>query len=402
MTRARVLGIVLVVAVAFIWVASSELMQFIFGDNHYDKPYLLTSVSQSLFVLYLLPAASRRCRERLTGGALASAEPAATHPPPSDKGSAAALAEGAVPTTPPGRGAAAVTSVPNARRAALYIAPLWFASNYSFNLSLTWTSVASSSSLSALSCLFALIVGALVGVELFTRIKLAAVLCTIGGAVLISTMDALRRGTNTFAGDALCVGSALLYALQTALIKSMLGADELADTMAFLGWLGVFSMLLSWPGLLILQLTSLEIFQLPDNRTAALIVLNGLIGTVLSDYLWARSVLLTSPLIASLALSLTIPLSALADMLFRHARFTWQYALGLFAMTAGFILASSPGHTESSELAERSVALPDGAPASDASCHNGSPELVGATLSRADASSTVRDGYGRCVGTAQV
>eukprot|EP00166_Cyanidium_caldarium_P005207 ctg_609.g282 len=111
MTRARVLGIVLVVAVAFIWVASSELMQFIFGDNHYDKPYLLTSVSQSLFVLYLLPAASRRCRERLTGGALASAEPAATHPPPSDKGSAAALAEGAVPTTPPGRGAAAVTSL---------------------------------------------------------------------------------------------------------------------------------------------------------------------------------------------------------------------------------------------------------------------------------------------------
>jgi hypothetical protein len=44
-------------------------------------------------------------------------------------------------------------------------------------------------------------------------------------------------------------------------------------------------------------------------------VVNGLIGTVLSELLWLLGCFYTSSLVATLAISLTIPLTMLADVL---------------------------------------------------------------------------------------
>ena len=46
-----------------------------------------------------------------------------------------------------------------------------------------------------------------------------------------------------------------------------------------------------------------------------LIVLKGLLDNVLSDYLWARAVLLTSPAVATVGLSLTIPMAIASELL---------------------------------------------------------------------------------------
>ena len=46
-----------------------------------------------------------------------------------------------------------------------------------------------------------------------------------------------------------------------------------------------------------------------------LIVLKGLVDNVLSDYLWARAVLLTSPSVATVGLSLTIPMAIASELL---------------------------------------------------------------------------------------
>jgi hypothetical protein len=46
-----------------------------------------------------------------------------------------------------------------------------------------------------------------------------------------------------------------------------------------------------------------------------LIVLKGLVDNVLSDYLWARAVLLTSPAVATVGLSLTIPMAIASELL---------------------------------------------------------------------------------------
>ena len=46
-----------------------------------------------------------------------------------------------------------------------------------------------------------------------------------------------------------------------------------------------------------------------------LIVLKGLLDNVLSDYLWARAVLLTSPAVATVGVSLTIPMAIASELL---------------------------------------------------------------------------------------
>ncbi|MEQ2188643.1 hypothetical protein GOODEAATRI_017070 [Goodea atripinnis] len=53
---------------------------------------------------------------------------------------------------------------------------------------------------------------------------------------------------------------------------------------------------------------------LPSQLVWTYILINGLIGTVLSEFLWLWGCFLTSSLIGTLALSLTIPLSILADI----------------------------------------------------------------------------------------
>ena len=62
--------------------------------------------------------------------------------------------------------------------------------------------------------------------------------------------------------------------------------------------------------------------DLTTNCTAsafALVVAKGLVDNVLSDYLWARAVLLTSPTTASVGLSMQIPMAAIAEVALGHA-----------------------------------------------------------------------------------
>ena len=82
LTRAQRLfsGVVLLLVVDLIWVASSEFTQYIFRDLSYDKPYFSTYFKTSLFSVYLLGFALHRpwreqCAQwsvndaaRLTGG----------------------------------------------------------------------------------------------------------------------------------------------------------------------------------------------------------------------------------------------------------------------------------------------------------------------------------------------
>ena len=54
---------------------------------------------------------------------------------------------------------------------------------------------------------------------------------------------------------------------------------------------GLVNMALLWPLLPILDATGAEKFELPSGLTLAALVVNGLFGTVLSDYLWGQSVI---------------------------------------------------------------------------------------------------------------
>lgn len=59
------------------------------------------------------------------------------------------------------------------------------------------------------------------------------------------------------------------------------------------GFVGLFNLLLLWPGFFLLHYTGFEAFEFPNKLIWMCIVINGLIGTVLSEFLWLWYVLHT-------------------------------------------------------------------------------------------------------------
>jgi len=105
------------------------------------------------------------------------------------------------------------------------------------------------------------------------------------------------------------------------------------------------------PVLGILHVLRFERFVLPSPDVFVYLISNALFGTVLSDLLWAKSMLLTSPLIATLGLSFTIPLAILQSSLISHKlHLNAIYLLGAAFMIAGFFAVN--WHYQISDLEE--------------------------------------------------
>jgi drug/metabolite transporter (DMT)-like permease len=74
--------------------------------------------------------------------------------------------------------------------------------------------------------------------------------------------------------------------------------------------------------------------------------LSGLFNNVLADYLWARSVVLTSSTVATVGLSITIPLAILSDLLAHNTSPTSLSAGGAVLVIVGFCLVNVSRETE--------------------------------------------------------
>ena len=77
----------------------------------------------------------------------------------------------------------------------------------------------------------------------------------------------------------------------------------------------VGSLLISYavPSYTVYHRAHLEMLDKLTPDVMGALTFNGLVGTVLSDVLWAEAVLLTSPLAVNLSTCLTIPLAFLVD-----------------------------------------------------------------------------------------
>ena len=117
--------------------------------------------------------------------------------------------------------------------------------------------------------------------------------------MLVSLKDWGSGNPDSAAGDLLGLASACCYGVYTTLLKRWVDDDSRIDMLLFLGLLGVFNTLLAWPGILVLDRLKLEPFDWPSWSVLGFLVLNGILS-VLSDYLWARSILITSPLVATI------------------------------------------------------------------------------------------------------
>ncbi|XP_058508445.1 solute carrier family 35 member F5-like isoform X2 [Solea solea] len=220
---------------------------------------------------------------------------------------------------------------------------VWFLANLSYQEALSDMQVAIVNILSSTSGLFTLILAAIFpsnSTDRFTLSKLVTVALSIGGVALVSFSSMDNPDENGVIGSLWSLAGAILYAVYIVMIKRRVDREDKLDIPMFFGFVGLFNLLLLWPGFLLLHYTGFEAFEFPSQLVWMYILINGLIGTVLSEFLWLWGCFLTSSLIGTLSLSLTIPLSIMADICMQKVRFSWLFFAGAVPVFLAFIIAT--------------------------------------------------------------
>lgn len=205
------------------------------------------------------------------------------------------------------------------------------------------------------------------GVERFTVRKLLGVIASLTGIFLISRVDISgtsdeHRGSfphkttaEIIVGNAMAAFSAVLYGVYTIVMKRQVGDESKVDMRLFFGLVGLCNTLLLWPGFFIFHFTGFETFEFPETSRIWMIILvcycsfaemvsigtdviqvNAIISLV-SDICWAYSMLLTTPLVVTVGLSLTIPLSLVGQIFLNSQYSSAMYWIGAAIVFFSFV-----------------------------------------------------------------
>ena len=100
-------------------------------------------------------------------------------------------------------------------------------------------------------------------------------------------------------GDCLTLVGAIMDAIFAIGIKMKVSKEkeETFRFSLFFGLIGLSNMLIILPFFFLANWTGFETFEWPDHRTLLMLSVNALLGSVTSDYCWARSVVLLGPLV---------------------------------------------------------------------------------------------------------
>jgi solute carrier family 35, member F5 len=221
----------------------------------------------------------------------------------------------------------------------------WFAANYFYNLSLNLTNISSNTILANTSILFVFLFSiCFLKTEKYNWLKIVLVFVSFSGAVVVILSDPSDSKEDVewnwahISGDVFALFSAMSYGIYATFLKKWIpeSREKYFKTSLFLGLLGLCNIVLLLPLFPILNYTGIEPFEFPHWRTLAYLTLNAIIGTCISNFCWAKSVLILGPLITQLGITLTIPLGMLATSLISKVHFSFLYFFGAFLVFASF------------------------------------------------------------------
>lgn len=373
------LGLFFILCVALLWSASSVLVQWIYADLEFDSPFFVTYLSNVLFALYLPLWAGgtslgvvrnppwRRAGEELRG-VLCSSQGADRQYAPVPGGAASAEASGEERETflgPPAEGPAQRYSHMRTLRVGMVMTPLWFLANCSYNMSLSATSITSSTIISTTSTLWTFCFAVCAKAEQFSAVAVVGVLMTMAGSLLTGLHDQLSGGDSaemnitaaaatagarggdskeiegSVWGDALSLFSAMMYGVYSTTLRVMCPDDEFISMPLMFGYLGACTSVFFSP-ILVYLLASGELAGLSWGLIGW-ICLKSLGNNVLADYFWARAVVLTSPTVVAVGLSITVPLAFLSDFMLHQTVPDWLNTAGALLVVVGFTLVNLAG-----------------------------------------------------------
>ncbi|KAK4946713.1 hypothetical protein LTR10_014215 [Elasticomyces elasticus] len=378
------LGLILLLCVVFLWTMSNFLGSSLFADRTYAKPFFLTYLNTSMFMLAMIPTLFRIAyrRQRKHGDLYIRLRSAFTRRrrsfrhlrqhdtiDPEDSDSAAFIGRAKSPSQTDVNidGQDKHLGIAPTARLSFTFCFLWFAANYFAMSCLQHTTVASATILTSTSSFWTLLIGALTHTEKFTWRKLCGVLGSLVGIILISQVDLSPnpeskagrvlhmfkrsvsvRAEDTFPdkssseiafGDALALLSAIIYGVYTVTLKNttVKALPRSLNMPLFFGLVGLFNLILLSPLLPVLHYTGIERFRLPPSRRIWTILLVNSVSSLLSDICWAYAMVLTSPLVVTVGLSLTIPLSLVGEMVLQGHYEGWVYWLGAAVVVGSFL-----------------------------------------------------------------
>ncbi|CAI2368664.1 unnamed protein product [Moneuplotes crassus] len=238
---------------------------------------------------------------------------------------------------------------------------IWFGANYFYNAGLKFTLLSSSTILSNTSMLFVFLLSWLfLKSETSVFLKLVGVLVSFSGATVITVFESDDDGQakNRILGDAFTLISALLYGCYATFLKYKVPeeAEKNFDMSVFLGYVGLINIVVLLPLFPIFHFTGIEVFRWPNGKTLMFLSLNAFLGSCISDFCWAKSVVILGPLFTQLGISLTIPLGMLATSLIDHVSFGWTYYLGTAMIFLSFIGMTFLQYMETKKKREKQLA----------------------------------------------
>ncbi|XP_023613638.1 solute carrier family 35 member F5 isoform X8 [Myotis lucifugus] len=363
--RRMALGIVILLLVDVIWVASSELTSFADAEGYFAACTTDTTMSSSLSEPLYVPVKFHDLPSEKPENTNTDTEKTPKKSRvrfsnimeirqlPSSHALEAKLSRMSYPTVKEQESLLKTVGKLTATQVAkisFFFCFVWFLANLSYQEALSDTQVAIVNILSSTSGLFTLILAAVFpsnSGDRFTLSKLLAVILSnncyshsIGGVVLVNLSGSEKSAGRNTIGSIWSLAGAMLYAVYIVMIKRKVDREDKLDIPMFFGFVGLFNLLLLWPGFFLLHYTGFEDFEFPNKVVLMCIIINGLIGTVLSEFLWLWGCFLTSSLIGTLALSLTIPLSIIADMCMQKVQFSWLFFAGAIPVFFSFFIVT--------------------------------------------------------------
>lgn len=228
--------------------------------------------------------------------------------------------------------------------------------------------MSSATVLVSIQSVFVFCIASFMKLESASVMKLIGVLCGIVGSVLTAVHDETNADendpdsytaedsvivgdsvANTTKGDILAIFAAVMYATYTVQVRLYCPQNEdLYSLPLLLGYIGLISVVVTSP-IVALTTTKATVAMLTVNAVGIMFI-KGLFDFLISDYLMFRSIVLTSPTIATVGLGLSIPIAFAADMLLRFTdtydnfSLSWYSCLGAASCLIGFLFVNlDPG-----------------------------------------------------------
>ncbi|XP_065224784.1 solute carrier family 35 member F5 [Planococcus citri] len=216
---------------------------------------------------------------------------------------------------------------------------LWFISNYTMHTASFKSEFNNQAVFSASSATFVMTLSAMFPVrpcDKFSLTKLFVVLVIVGALCLITFGD-IDLNYNlielkTRSSVLLTVFSGFLFSLSVVFLMNNADHEEKLDIPLLCGFMGLFCLAILWPGFLLLHFVKWELFEWPTPYQWSFLLVDGLLGTMLSQVLWLWGCFLTSSLLATVAISLTVPLCLLMDTFLFDVKHDSIVLIGIFPM----------------------------------------------------------------------